>query len=88
MKKNPFVGAMFLMAAFLLLSPPAQARKTKKKAYEHTVVEIPAGQRTVIPVETELDTVGGKAFDSKKYLEAARAAVEERVCELIRVCGQ
>ena len=53
MKKNPIVGAIFLMAAFLLLVPSAQAQKTKKKAYEHTVVEIPAGQRTVIPVETE-----------------------------------
>ena len=53
-------------------------------ALSHRVVEMADG----IPVETELDTVGGKAFDSKKYLEAARAAVEERVCELIRVCGQ
>ena len=28
-----------------------------------------------------------KAIDPKKYLGAARAAVENRVCELIRVCG-
>ena len=27
------------------------------------------------------------AFDPKKYLGAARAAVTSRVCELIRVCG-
>ena len=29
----------------------------------------------------------GAAFDPKKYLGAARTAVTERVCELIRVCG-
>ena len=28
-----------------------------------------------------------QVFDPKKYLGAARAAVTERVCELIRVCG-
>ena len=27
------------------------------------------------------------AFDPKKYLGAARQAVQARVCELIRVCG-
>ena len=29
----------------------------------------------------------GQSFDPKKYLGAARTAVEKRVCELIRVCG-
>jgi hypothetical protein len=35
-----------------VLAPDASARKEKKKAYTHTVVEIPAVRKTVIPIET------------------------------------
>ena len=40
------------LLAFAVSAPSASARKEKKKPYHHTVVEIPAVKKQVIPVET------------------------------------
>lgn len=43
---------LLIVLAFAVVAPSASARKEKKKPYNHTVVEIPAVKRQVIPVET------------------------------------